>query len=82
MTQKEEQEFMNYLESESEKLKERVLDDFPSNLKAQFSLKQEQLLFESMFKNKVQNNQNCEHDILKSVSIPAWKWDEFLSKKK
>jgi len=81
MTAIEEQEFVDFLESESQNLKEKVLIDFALNLKAQLTPMQEQILFESMFKNNVQNDQNCEHDILKSFGIPAWKWDEFLSKK-
>lgn len=75
-------EYFDYLDSQSQELKEKTLIDFVLHLKGLLNNVSQEILFEAMLRNGVINNPNCEHDILKDLGVPAWKWDEFLRSKK
>jgi len=75
-------EYFEYLESLSQELKEQTLIDFALHLKGFLNDDCQRILFEFMFRNGVAEDPNCEHDILKDLGVPAWKWDAFLSSKK
>lgn len=83
MTTAEEQNFQFFLdcmEEETQELKRNVLIDFALSLKNHLSAEIQQLLFDAMLKHKVQNDNNCEHEILHDFNIRAWLWDDYLSK--
>ena len=75
-------EYFEYLDSQSQELKEETLIDFVLHLKGLLNDDFQKILFESMFRKGVAEDPNCEHDILKELEVPAWKWDAFLSSKK
>lgn len=82
MTNKEQdfQFFLDCMEEEIQELKRNVLIDFALSLKNHLNPELLQLLFQAMFRNNVQNDNNCEHEILHDLDVRAWMWDDFLSK--
>lgn len=80
--EKEFQFFLDCMEEETRELKRCVLIDFALSLKNHLNPELLQLLFKAMFKHNVQNDNNCEYEILHDLNIRAWMWDDFLSKSK
>ncbi len=72
--------FLDCMQEDTQELKTKVLSDFALSLKNHLSAEIQQLLFHAMFKHKVQNDNNYEHEILKDFDIRAWLWDDYLSK--
>lgn len=75
-------EYFEYVESQTQELKKEILIDFALHLKGLLNDACQRILFESMLRKNVTEDPNCEHDILKDLGVPTWKWDVFLSSRK
>ena len=71
--------FLDCMQEDTQELKTKVLSDFALSLKNHLNSELLNLLFLAMLKNNVQNDNNCEHEILHDLDVRAWLWDDFLS---